>query len=415
MHQISIELFHMLRATIEQGGYWLIFCVSLVEGIPLLGSLIPGNTLIGVGGFFAHLGVLNVWYVTILAIMGAVVGDIFGYILGKKYGYDTLVALGKYFLIKKEHIDKAKGLVAKHTGKSILIGRFNPVTRSLMPFVVGSSGVRMKLFWFYDLIGCCTWIVGTVALGYISGAGYLVVAKFFGSFVLVGLIIVLLLVWGYRFINTRAHIFRRYELGTLIVVLLAVFGFFLTLQDVLNSHSFMANLDVWVNSFAATKAIEFSSILRTVSVILSPFLFSLCAIVFAFYLLITKKWSRAFLVLASFGGGFLINTLLKLLVGRVRPENALITLTDYSFPSGHAIAGAMFFFLCIYFFTKKFKHLIARELFVTVCCFLILLTGAARVFLNVHWLSDVTAGITLGLLWTGLMVLFTRFIDRVMR
>lgn len=405
----------MLQATIEQGGYWLLFFVSMVEGIPLIGTLIPGNTLIGVAGFFAYMKVLNLWYVFTLAFLGALTGDVFGYVLGKRYGYDTLVSLGRYFLIKKEHIDAARALVVKHTGKSIIIGRFNPVTRSLMPFIMGSSGVHMKLFWLYNIIGCFIWVAVTISIGYVSGAGYLLAAKFLGSFVLIGVIIVLLLVWGYRFINTRAHIFRRYELGTFIIVALAVFGFFATLQDVLSTHSFMANLDVTINTFVMNHGAPFAHFFRTVSLILSPFLFSSCAIVFVLYLLTLKKWNQAFLILSTFAGGFIINTLLKLLVGRVRPENAFIVLRDFSFPSGHAIAGAMFFFLCIYFFAKKFKHAIARELFVSFCCFMILLTGFSRVFLNVHWLSDVTAGITLGLLWAGLMVLFTRFLQKVVR
>lgn len=412
MHHISLELFTLLRSTIEQGGYWLLFVVSILEGVPLIGSLLPGHTLIAVAGFFAHLGILNVWYVTALAIGGAFMGDIFGYMLGKKYGYDSLVSLGRHFLLKKEHIDRARSLVAKHTGKSILIGRFNPFTRSLMPFIMGSSGVHMRSFWVYDAIGCILWVVSTVIIGYVFGASYVIVAKTFGKIVLFGIILICLLIWGYHFVNTRAHIFRRYELGTLIVILFSVYGFFLTLQDVVTAHSFFANLDVWVNLYMDHYAVVLSPVFRVVSVILSPFFFSCCAIVYALYLLVQRLWSKAFLVVTSMSGGLILNGIIKIIIGRTRPENALVTLSDYSFPSGHALAGAIFFYLCIYFFSRHFKRQLSRDVFIAACCGLIILTGASRVLLNAHWLSDVIAGMTLGLLWTGLMVLLTRFIKR---
>ena len=87
---------------------------------------------------------------------------------------------------------------------------------------------------------------------------------------------------------------------------------------------------------------------------------------------------------------------MKLAVGRVRPEHGYYILHDPSFPSGHAAVAAAFFTLVYLLLAKDIKGKAPR--FYLAVSFLSLATfvGFSRVVLNVHWLSDVVAGLFLG-------------------
>ncbi len=76
----------------------------------------------------------------------------------------------------------------------------------------------------------------------------------------------------------------------------------------------------------------------------------------------------------------------------------LIEKTTYSFPSGHATLAVAFFGMLIYLFKDKIKNKTLRYTFITANIFLMILIGITRIYLNVHWLTDVLAGYALGLI-----------------
>jgi undecaprenyl-diphosphatase len=87
--------------------------------------------------------------------------------------------------------------------------------------------------------------------------------------------------------------------------------------------------------------------------------------------------------------------LLKLLLHRARPTNALISASDFAFPSGHTTFAVVFFGLIAYLLFDKMKTNYWTWL-VAAFSFLVLLIGFTRIYLNVHWLSDVLGGLFLG-------------------
>ena len=84
---------------LSSGGYWVLGVVLLLEALPVIGSFIPGHILIIIAGFLSNLGVLNFEIVLITAIIATVLGDVAGFFLGRRYGYDALRVIGKYFFI----------------------------------------------------------------------------------------------------------------------------------------------------------------------------------------------------------------------------------------------------------------------------------------------------------------------------
>lgn len=108
------------------------------------------------------------------------------------------------------------------------------------------------------------------------------------------------------------------------------------------------------------------------------------------------------------GGAAIAFSLIKTIVQRMRPVSDIISVTGYSFPSGHATMATVVA-LSVYIIFAKRVHLIGlRILLLFVCVVWVLMIAFSRIYLDVHWLSDVIAGLGLGLFWVTLIVLFKK-------
>ena len=153
-------------------GYPLIFLLIFFEAAPFIGIIIPGSVILFFAGFLTKLGFFNLWIVVFLAVLGAILGDTTGYLTGKYFGKKILSRFGKYFLIKKELSEKTCQVVHAHTGKSLIIGRFNPLTRCIAPFILGIHKVSFAKFMFFNILGGVLWGSFFVLFGYLFGQSY---------------------------------------------------------------------------------------------------------------------------------------------------------------------------------------------------------------------------------------------------
>jgi undecaprenyl-diphosphatase len=122
------------------------------------------------------------------------------------------------------------------------------------------------------------------------------------------------------------------------------------------------------------------------------------------YLLMDGKRSAALLVLVSVGGGSLISTLLKNVVARPRPELVahLVDVQTLSFPSGHAMVSAVTFLTLGVLLARMQSRRWVKTYILTAAIVLTLLVGVSRVYLGVHWPTDVLAGWCAGGAWAML-------------
>jgi len=403
------------------GGYVTLFLITALEGIPLLGVLIPGHVAIIAAGFIAATGVFNIWIVIPVAIIGAIIGDFLSFTIGRRYGMPLIQRFRSIFFIRQSHIDKASRLVETHTGKALVFGRFNPVTRGIMPFMVGAGGVDSRSFWPFNILGAILWVVSSVVLGYILGLGYHAAAGMFGKMIVVVVIASLLIIWGYRFVNTRFHIFRRYELFALGLNVLSLYVLARMIQDAFSSRSFMAGFDLWANGrsallaaspngqawTAAASAISSAGGLATVTVL---------AVAGGIFLAFREKWRSAAILLLSVGSVALSVGWMKSFFKIVRPANSLITAlaADPSFPSAHAAFAAAFLTAVAYLFAPRIRSWVGRELFMTVCVLAAIAVGLSRIVLNAHWATDVIAGWALGVFCATGSILLVRYLGELL-
>ncbi len=407
---IANIIFNLPIPLLNHWGYWIVFLAAILEANPITGLIVPGMTLVIFGGFLSKLGILDLGDVIILASLGAIIGDLIGYYLGKKYGYSFITKYGKYFFFKKEYFIKTKKLMNNHTGKSLIIGRFNPLTRAFAPFIAGLTDVSFIKFLAYNILGGISWAVSFVLIGFIFGESYEVASKYIGRFIFIAIILSILIIYSYKYINKIKHIFSKKYFYILIINILSLYLFFKVIEDIVD-REFITKLDFWIN----TKIVLLwnpllNKIMIFITNILSPLHFIIILIIFAGFLIYKKKWYYSLFLFFGLGAGLSFESIIKIILQRVRPENALIKISEYSFPSGHATVSIIFFSILLYSFKEDIKNKVLKNIFIISNIIIILLIGFSRIYLNVHWFSDVIGGFSLGLFLLTLLVLIFKIV-----
>ena len=119
------------------------------------------------------------------------------------------------------------------------------------------------------------------------------------------------------------------------------------------------------------------------------------------YLLLVRKWSAAIFVAVSIVGGTLISTALKHIFDRPRPDVVphAVEVTSASFPSGHAMLAMTTFLTLGAVLAEVQPNRSSRVYLISWAVLMALLVGTSRVYLGVHWPTDVLAGWCVGSAW----------------
>lgn len=141
---------------------------------------------------------------------------------------------------------------------------------------------------------------------------------------------------------------------------------------------------------------------------------TLVSLLAAGYLLALNKFSTALFVLAASAGGALFGNLLKALFGRARPDLVahLVEVDSASFPSGHAMHSAIIYLTLGALLAGAQKGRTVKLYLLFAAIALTLLIGFSRIYLGVHWPSDVLAGWSIGAAWALACALLAHLLRR---
>jgi len=172
------NLLYMSRDSFGLIAYLFIGIFLFLESFPFLGSLIPGG-LIGllICGFLVKLGYFSFWKVYLVCMIALTLVDCLGYALGRKRKRGFLHRKRKFFLIKNCVIERVYEIVHGHTGKALIAGKLNPITRSIAPFIVGNERVSFFRFLLFSLIGSIIFVGIFLFMGWSLGSSYEVVIE----------------------------------------------------------------------------------------------------------------------------------------------------------------------------------------------------------------------------------------------
>lgn len=198
----------------------------------------------------------------------------------------------------------------------------------------------------------------------------------------------------------------RLTTGLLSVTALSVL-FGALLEDVTAGDG-VALIDHPVARFvAAHRASGVTSAMKTVSLVGSPLGVAAFALACAGVVSVMRRnWSAMVAVAAGTGGIAVIIAALKALIGRSRPPvaQAVDTAAGYAFPSGHAASATATLAVLAFVSTRRFRGVATRAAAWAAAAADAVLVSVSRVYLGVHWLSDVLGGMLIGALWAAVVV-----------
>lgn len=161
---ISLETLQLILANF---GYLAVALFVMIEstGIPF-----PGETMLLLASFYAAIDSrLQIPIVIACAAAGAILGDNFGYYIGRVGGRPFVERFGRYFFVKPEHLDYAERFFARHGGKTVFFGRFVTILRIWSAFLAGMHHMHWRTFLLYNAAGGILWAILYGTLGYIAG------------------------------------------------------------------------------------------------------------------------------------------------------------------------------------------------------------------------------------------------------
>jgi len=161
-------------------------------------------------------------------------------------------------------------------------------------------------------------------------------------------------------------------------------------------------VNIWITTIQNDTSIL---VAKAFSAAFDTILLAIMSSVMAIFLFIKKHKAQSLLLLAAVGGNALIIGAIKTLTQVARPENQLISGSGFSYPSGHSAGAIIFIGLITYYVWLNWNNNVRiKILSTTFFSLMIALVGFNRVYLNVHWLSDVIGGCLFGVFWLSFCI-----------
>jgi membrane protein DedA with SNARE-associated domain/membrane-associated phospholipid phosphatase len=434
----ALEHFRML-------GYWIVLLLSLLESLAFIGVVVPGAVIVVFAGALAAKGFFDLGDLIWFAAAGAILGDGISFLMGKR----------KYIHFREENrifkpglLEKGELFFVRHGGKSVFLGRFVGLIRAVVPFVAGLSGMEAKRFYLWNIASAILWASSHLLAGYFLGQAWRVVEVWstrFGVVVAAMLILALCAFWLKRFAERRGReligfigsllssigkaiaanphvreyvekhpsfftfVEKRFDWTKFTGLPLTLFGaafFYILLllagvvEDVVSMDPIVA-LDTRIENLLyafrdplLVKVFLWITLLAKAKIVLCVAL----SLVFLFFLWNKREFVIPLIVVLTGSGMF--NLLGKVAFHRQRPSGVSVYAeTSFSFPSGHAVISAALYGFAVYFLWRLAATWRTRLNILFAGLFLVAAIGFSRLYLGVHFLSDVLGGYLLGLLW----------------
>ncbi|KQV69624.1 SNARE-like domain protein [Nocardioides sp. Root122] len=173
----------------------VVFALPALESSAFVGFVFPGEIALLLGGLLAQQGHVALPAVLAAGFVGAVVGDSVGYAVGRHYGRRLLDGvLGRF--VRRDHLDRAEGLLTHRGGRAVFLGRFTAALRVVVPGAAGMAHMPYRTFLSCNVAGAAGWVTLSVLLGYLGGSSWQHMAHTASRIGLVALAVFVLVIVG---------------------------------------------------------------------------------------------------------------------------------------------------------------------------------------------------------------------------
>jgi undecaprenyl-diphosphatase len=435
----SLDLQNLLEDISNTLGAWtylLVGVFAFAETGAFVGLVVPGETVMLLGGAVAGQGAIDIYLLIAVAWFSAWLGDTTSFFLGRKLGRNFVLDHGPKVGISHERFEKVEDYFGRHGGKTIFIGRFISLVRAFAPFIAGSSGMQYRAFVPYSILGTGLWATAHILVGYFFSRSIETAGKYAakGAFLLATLIVVVVaIVWLYRRFREQenrdaavrwmeGHAATRWlvELGrkpqfrflwdrvtpggtfglefTSLMATLAVASFVLVAYAVVvGEHPGPTPGDETAQEIVEhLRSGALTSIAKAISWLGAGGVVTALAAICAALLAWRRRWTEFWVLVAGMAITQTGIDVLKEVVDRPRPAGGLVDASGSSYPSGHAAHSVFYLWLAVTIVLRLRPGMARATAVVTTGFALTALIGLSRVYLGVHYLSDVSGGWALG-------------------
>jgi membrane protein DedA with SNARE-associated domain len=405
-----------LSGLVASYGYAGVF---FLVGLESLGLPLPGETALVTAAALAALGHLSIYAVVATAVAAAILGDNGGYWIGRTGGVALVRRYGHFLHLNDAHLERARRFFERHGPKAVFFGRFIALLRTWAALLAGAGRMPYGTFMLYNALGAVCWGVMFGTLGYVFGHNLPQLEHYIGqaslaAALLVSLVVVLGLGWRW-FESSRPHVWtvvasrlaRGQYLGLHLTIGLAIslaglWVFGAITEDVLH-HDPLTQFDMMLLDWLHARATSTGyAVFNTISLLGSPLALTILALAVGLLLAARREWILLAGWVAAFAGGGLLDAVLKLVIRRPRPPDAAVFLPHFSwsFPSGHAMGSLIGCGMLAYVLSVLWIHRRSGQIAVWLGAALIVgAVGLSRLYLGVHYFSDVVGGYAAGVLW----------------
>lgn len=377
---------------------WILFFLALLsflECLALVGIVVPGVVLlVGVSTAAGSAG-MDVWLVLLAGFIGAALGDGLSYLLG--YHYHHVIRRLPPFSTHPHWIERGERYFYEYGSMGIVLGRFIGPLRPIMPLAAGLMEMPKLRFFTLDLLAGVAWAGFYLMPGYLVGRS-IEGQNALGTEHLVFLLGLIVLAWTGAQFTRHIHqsIHSRENKLNLALTLAGTLGLlFLVLGLILNtaliqqinlstSHWMVSLRHNWLDPFfVGLTALGYYK----------PMLIWAAAVAAA--LLMQRNYYATLLWLGTTLAAQSLMELAKWAFGLHRPELVVAPPASFAYPSGHTAMILVFVGLLASFLLPGVNAR-RHQLILSCSAVLIMLVAAARLYLTVHWLSDIIGGLLLG-------------------
>jgi membrane protein DedA with SNARE-associated domain/membrane-associated phospholipid phosphatase len=436
----SVNLEKLIKDASKALGSWtylLVGALAFLETGAFVGLVAPGEFTVILGGAVAGQGEASLPLMIAVTWFSAFMGDTCSFLLGAHLGRGFLVRHGERFRITEPRLRQVEGYFQRHGGKTILIGRFIGLVRALAPFIAGSSRMRYRAFAPYSVLGTGLWATGLILAGYFASQSIDAVTRaisrgFLAFGVLVGVVVAIVV--AHRFLRepeNRARIVeemerRRYlrpllalgrrlrpqarflgarltpgglglELTSLLAVLAVGLFVLIAYWSVVSGSPGPTGGDQSAYDLAADiRTGWLTELAKAITSVGSGYVVFPLAAITAAALAWTRRWAELAVLLVGMIAVVVLAQEIKIWAERPRPPGGLVDANGYSYPSGHAANSTFYTWIAVTLAVRLVPGIARRGLVVAAGVALTVLIGLTRVYLEVHWLSDVSGGWALG-------------------
>jgi membrane-associated protein len=156
-----------LSETLGAWTYGLVGALAFLETGAFVGLVAPGETAVVLGGVVAAHGDVSLPLMLMLVWVSAALGDFASFLLGRRLGRRFLVTRGPRIGVTPPRLERVERFFDRHGPKAILVGRFVGIVRAVAPFLAGASGMRVRAFLPWSLLGTAAWASVFTLVGYV--------------------------------------------------------------------------------------------------------------------------------------------------------------------------------------------------------------------------------------------------------